>query len=113
VDKIIEKGQHEKVEMYSAFYDPLKSPRCSDSGLAQLLKDEGVSDVFVVGLAFDYCVKATAIDAASEGFRTVVVGDGCKAVDADSWGAVVNELKENGVEVVSIDGEEVGRVKAL
>jgi nicotinamidase-related amidase len=96
--------------MYSAFYDPLKSPRCSDSGLAGLLKGEGVTDVFVVGLAFDYCVKATAMDAAAEGFNTVVIQEGTRAVDASGWEEVVQELKGKGVNIVGIDSEEVKRV---
>lgn len=96
--------------MYSAFYDPLERPRCSDSGLAGVLREKGVSDVFVVGLAFDYCVRATAVDSAKEGFRTVVVGEGTRAVDAGAWEKVVGELRERGVEVVGVDGEEVARV---
>lgn len=112
VDKVIEKGQRQEVEMYSAFYDPLKNPRCSDSGLAGVLKEEGVTDVYVVGLAFDYCVNATAIDAAAEGFNTVVIQEGTKAVDADGWEGVVKDLKEKGVEVVAMDSEEVKKVKS-
>jgi len=93
--------------MYSAFYDP---HNCVDSGLTDVLRGGGVTDVFVVGLAFDYCVKATAIDAQSEGFRTWVVGEGTRAVDAGKWDVVTAELKEKGVQVVSVDGEEVARV---
>ncbi|KAH8679928.1 isochorismatase [Tricladium varicosporioides] len=111
--EVVEKGMDSRVEMYSAFFDPLGKPRCCDSGLAKLLRDRGVSDVFVVGLAFDYCVKASAIDSAGEGFRTVVVEEGTKAVDERSWDKVVQELKEKGVEVVGMEGEEVARVRAL
>jgi nicotinamidase-related amidase len=93
--------------MYSAFYDPHK---CCDSGLVGLLRGKGISDVYVVGLAFDYCVKATAVDAKSEGFRTWVVVEGTRAVDAGGWEEVVGELRGKGVEVVSVEREEVGRV---
>jgi len=93
--------------MYSAFYDPHK---CVDSGLKGILEREAVTDVFVVGLAFDYCVRATAVDAAAEGFRTWVVGEATRAVDAAGWDEVVGDLKEKGVQVVSVDGEEVARV---
>jgi len=114
VDKVVEKGMRREVEMYSAFYDPLERPRCSDSGLAGLLREEGVSDVFVVGLAADYCVRATAVDSAKEGFRTVVVEEGTRAVDLKAWEEVVKgELREKGVGVVSMEGEEVQRVRAL
>ena len=96
--------------MYSAFYDPLVTPRVSDSGLSAMLKEKGVTDVYVVGLAFDYCVKCTAADAAKEGFRTFVVEEGTKAVDPSTWEEVKQELKAKGVEVVKFDGEEVARV---
>jgi len=110
VDTILEKGQAKDVEMYSAFYPPLEKPRVSDSGLAGVLKEKGVTDVYVVGLAFDYCVKCTAVDAASEGFKTVIVAEGTNAVDPSTWDVVKAELKAKGVEVVNIDGEEVAKI---
>jgi nicotinamidase-related amidase len=110
IDKVIEKGQVKEVEMYSAFYDPLEKPRVSDSGLAGVLKEKGVTDVFVAGLAFDYCVKCTAVDAAKEGFKTVVIAEGTKAVDPSRWDEVKEELKAQGVNVVGIDGEEIRKV---
>ncbi|KAF8865353.1 isochorismatase [Acephala macrosclerotiorum] len=113
IDKVIEKGMRKEVEMYSAFYDPLKSPRCSDSGLAGVLRENGVTDVYCVGLAFDYCVKATAVDARREGFRTWVVKEGTRAVDGKAWGDVESELKGEGVECVDVGGEEVGWVRGL
>ncbi|KAJ5037418.1 uncharacterized protein L3040_007593 [Drepanopeziza brunnea f. sp. 'multigermtubi'] len=113
VDRVVEKGTESAVEMYSAFYSPLREPRCCDSGLVGLLKGKGVTDVYVVGLAFDYCVKATATDAAREGFRTVVVREGTRAVDADSWEGVVRELDREGVRVVGVAEEEVRRVRGL
>ena len=111
VDKVVEKGQVREVEMYSAFYDPLENPRGSDSGLAGVLKEKGVTDVFVVGLAFDYCVKCTAVDAAKERFKTVVVAEGTRMVDAGKWDEVTEELKAKGVAVVSVDGDEVAKVR--
>lgn len=113
VDKVVEKGLDARVEMYSAFYDPLKSPRCSDSGLAGVLKGEGVTDVFVVGLAADYCVRFTAEDAAAEGFRTVIVEEGTRAVDEEGWRKVREEIEGKGVKVVRMHGEEVRRVVEL
>ncbi len=58
VDSIVEKGTDARVEMYSALYDPLRNPRVSDSGLTTQLRERGVTDVYVVGLAADYCVRA-------------------------------------------------------
>jgi nicotinamidase-related amidase len=113
IDTVVEKGQRKEVEMYSAFYDPLENPRVSDSGLAGVLKKDGITDVFVVGLAFDYCVKCTAVDAAREGFRTVVVAEGTRAVDSSAWDEVVEGLKDKGVDVVSVEGEEVAKVRNI
>ncbi|RDW73227.1 hypothetical protein BP6252_07134 [Coleophoma cylindrospora] len=85
LDRVIQKGTHQAVEMYSAFYDPLTAPRCVDSGLSAILKERGVTHVYVVGLAADYCVRATAIDAVREGFVTYVVREGTRAVDQGKW----------------------------
>lgn len=113
VDRVVEKGVDSRVEMYSAFYDPLKEPRCSDSGLAGVLRGEGVTDVFVVGLAADYCVWFTAVDAAAEGFRTCIVEEGTRAVDEVGWAKVREEIEGEGVSVVGMDGDEVRRVVEL
>jgi nicotinamidase-related amidase len=110
VDLVINKGMRREVEMYSAFYTPLVSPRVSDSGLAGALRERGVSHVYVVGLAADYCVKATAMDAAAEGFETYIVEEGTRPVDAAGWEGVREEIGGRGVKVVSFGGEEVRRV---
>lgn len=96
--------------MYSAFYDPF---HVSDSGLKGRLKREGITDVFVVGLAADYCVRATAEHAVDEGFRTFVVEEGTRPVMVDQWKGVRREIEEHGVMFVKRDGEEVKRVQAL
>lgn len=111
VDRIIEKGQRKEVEMYSAFYDPFKNPTVSDSGLAGVLKEKGVTHVYVVGLAADYCVKCTAVDAASEGFVTYIVEEGTRPVDEAGWVEARKEIEAKGVSVVKLDGSEVERLK--
>jgi nicotinamidase-related amidase len=110
IDKVVEKGQRREVEMYSAFYAPLKNPRVSDSGLVGMLKEKGVTDVFVVGLAFDYCVMSTAVDAAREGFKTVVLAEASRAVDASKYDEIKAQLKAKGVDVVSVQSEELAKV---
>jgi nicotinamidase-related amidase len=111
VDLVINKGMRRDVEMYSAFYTPLVSPRVSDSGLAGVLRERDVSHVYVVGLAADYCVQATAVDAAAEGFETYIVEEGTRPVDAAEWEGVREEIGGKGVKVVSLRGEEVRRVR--
>lgn len=112
IDRVVEKGTDARVEMYSAFYDPFTSPSVSDSGLRDVLREKGVTDVYVVGLAADYCVKYTALDAAAEGFRTFVVDEATRAVDADAWEECRREIegRGSGVKVVSVHGPEVGRL---
>ncbi|KAF7416166.1 NAD(+) salvage pathway protein [Pleurotus ostreatus] len=107
VDLIIEKGQDKRVEMYSVFYDPFK---VSESTATAALKEKGVTWVYVVGLAYDYCVKASALDARTEGFEVVVVKDGTRAVDASKQNLdeVDDQLRQAGVRVVSMDDEEMG-----
>ncbi|KAJ6626027.1 Isochorismatase-like protein [Mycena sp. CBHHK59/15] len=101
VDKIIEKGQDKRVEMYSAFADPFENPRVAQSELQGYLKEQSVGKVYVVGLAMDYCVKATAEDAAKEGFTTFIIEDATKAVDAgEGWTKAKAEMQGRGIKFV-------------
>lgn len=113
LDMIVEKGQDSRVEMYSAFYDPLKDPRISDSGLADLLNENGITDAFIVGLAADYCVRSTALDAHAEGFKTWIVEEGTRPVDPAGWDQCKLYIEEKGVKVVRMAEAEVKKVKAL
>ncbi|KAI1138014.1 pyrazinamidase/nicotinamidase [Hypoxylon sp. FL0543] len=110
LDMILEKGTDPRVEMYSPFYDPFRTPRVSDSGLAKALREKQVTDVYVVGLAADYCVKHAAVDAAKEGFKSYVVEECTRAVDAVAWPKCKEDIEAHGAQVVSIDGPEVHRV---
>ncbi|KAK7541388.1 Isochorismatase-like protein [Phyllosticta citricarpa] len=113
LDAVVEKGQDDRVEMYSAFADPFRAPCVAKSRLEERLKEHGITDVFVTGLAMDYCVRYTAEDAAERGWRTWVLEEATKAVDPDKWDQVKQEMEAKGVQFASVDGEEVGRVKAL
>lgn len=63
------------VESYSAFGDAGE-----DTKLAEILQKNGVTHVYCVGLAFDYCVGSTAMSAASEGFKTFIVKDATRSI---------------------------------
>lgn len=93
LDGVVHKGMHPGIESYSAFRDPW---RINNTELHSLLK--GVTDVFVVGLASDYCVKCTAIDAVQFHYRTWVVTDLSRSVAAE--GTHWDELRESGVFLV-------------
>jgi len=75
---VFQKGMHQEVDSYSAFFD---NGRRHTTGLADFLREKGVTEVFILGLATDYCVKFSVLDACGEGFKTTVVADGCRAVN--------------------------------
>ena len=75
---VIRKGWHQGVDSYSAFRE---ADRETLTGLAGYLRERGVDEVHVVGLATDYCVGWTALDAAGAGFKVTVIEDACRAID--------------------------------
>lgn len=77
-NKIIRKGMNPYVDSYSGFFD---NDRRENTGLSQYLKDLGVEEVVVTGLALDYCVKYTVLDAIKEGFEATLVKDATRAVN--------------------------------
>ncbi|WP_085315794.1 bifunctional nicotinamidase/pyrazinamidase [Derxia lacustris] len=77
---ILRKGMNPLVDSYSAF---LEADRKSDTGLAAWLRSQGVTRVFCVGLALDYCVAWTALDARAAGFDVTVIENACRAIDAN------------------------------
>jgi nicotinamidase/pyrazinamidase len=98
---IVRKGTDPRVDSYSAFrnnWDPDgKRPR---TGLAGYLREREVEDVWLCGLARDFCVKWSAEDAAEDGFRVHVLWDLTRPVDPASDDAVEAALRERGVEIL-------------
>ena len=87
----VKKGTRREEDNYSAFE--------GDSSLTEFLRHRGITRVFVAGLATDYCVKATALDAARLGFETFVVEDAVRGVDVKEGDseAALQEMTEAGV----------------
>jgi nicotinamidase/pyrazinamidase len=77
---VIRKGFHRDVDSYSAFTE---ADGKTTTGLAAYLKARQLKKVFVAGLATDFCVAWTALDARKAGFETYVVEDACRGIDAD------------------------------
>jgi nicotinamidase/pyrazinamidase len=77
VTAVFPKGTDETIDSYSGFFD---NGHRRATGLGDYLREKQVDEVFVMGLATDYCVKATAIDAVQLGLRTTVIEDGCRGV---------------------------------
>lgn len=78
IDRVIRKGTDRQIDSYSAFFD---NKHKKDTGLAAVLREANVGEIWIVGLATDYCVLFTALDARESGFDVVVVEEGVRAVD--------------------------------
>ncbi|EME83587.1 uncharacterized protein MYCFIDRAFT_154146 [Pseudocercospora fijiensis CIRAD86] len=106
-DIIISKGTDPRVESYSGFGPPFRNPRVSMSDLDAKLKAAGITHVFCVGLAYDFCVKCTAVDAVEFGYRSYLVEDATRGVHhgAENVERLRDELKGAGVEVVGMEDE--------
>ena len=76
---VIRKGFHPDVDSYSAFTE---ADRRTPTGLAGYLRERGLGRVFLAGLATDFCVAWSALDARAAGFEAVVVEDACRGIDA-------------------------------
>jgi nicotinamidase/pyrazinamidase len=84
---LLRKGANPEVDSYSAF---VEADGASRTGLAGFLRERGLGRVFLCGLATDYCVAFSALDARAAGFEALVVDDACRAIDlagslASSW----------------------------
>lgn len=78
IDKIFHKGVDRNIDSYSTFFD---NAHKRETGLHQYLTEHFVKDVYVLGLATDYCVKFSVLDALRLGYNTYVIVDGCRAVN--------------------------------
>jgi nicotinamidase/pyrazinamidase len=78
VERIFHKGTDPRIDSYSALFD---NAHRKSTGLGEFLRERRTTRLFVLGLATDYCVKFTALDALQSGFAVTVVTDGCRAVN--------------------------------
>jgi len=93
---ILRKGANVDIDSYSAFVEADGATR---TGLAGCLRERAIDRVFVAGLATDYCVAFSALDAQAAGFKTLVIEDACRAIDlAGSLAAAWRKMSEVGVE---------------
>lgn len=78
IDHYVHKGTNPRIDSYSTFFD---NAHLQSTGLCDYLKERGVNDVYLMGLATDYCVKYSVLDACKLGFTTFVVTDGCRGIN--------------------------------
>ena len=95
---ILRKGFRPQIDSYSAFFE---NDRATATGLAGYLRERGLTRVFLAGLAYDYCVGYSALDARRLGFPAVVLRDACRAIDLNgSVAAMESEFVKAGVAVI-------------
>ena len=93
---VVKKGKNPKYDSYSGFQDDGGAKTEMD----KILKRNGIRKVVVYGIATDYCVKATAIDAADAGYKVIVVEDLCRGVAPDTSKKALEEMKAKGITVM-------------
>lgn len=91
---VISKGYNPAVDSYSGFFE---NDHRTPTGLAGLLRELGVTRVFLCGLAFDYCVRFTAQDAVREGFEAMVIADASRAIAPQTEAAAQDSFRALGV----------------
>ncbi|KAL4445941.1 hypothetical protein ABPG74_010933 [Tetrahymena malaccensis] len=101
-DQIILKGQDVNIDSYSGF-----GSQGEDTGLLQYLKQQEVSTVYCVGLAYDFCVGSTAIDSAKNGFKTYLVEDATGSISDESVKSMQKRFEEFGDKIVLINSHQI------
>ena len=94
-DMVIRKGFRATIDSYSAFFE---NDKTTETGLAGYLRERGATEVYLVGLATDFCVCYSALDAVKQGFSATVITDGCRGIDLEgSLDAAMEEMRKAGV----------------
>ncbi|HRO10907.1 bifunctional nicotinamidase/pyrazinamidase [Amaricoccus sp.] len=100
-DLVLRKGFRPEIDSYSAFYE---NDHKTPTGLAGYLNDRGVRRVWLAGLATDFCVSWSAIDALAHGFEVVLLEDACRAIDLEgSLEAAMRQMRSGGVRITRTD----------
>jgi len=99
VAQVFRKGTDPNIDSYSGFFD---NGHRKATGLGDYLRERGVRDVYVCGLATDYCVKFTALDAVDLGFRTHLIADACRGVNLSPGDVekAIEQMRAKGVAVI-------------
>jgi nicotinamidase/pyrazinamidase len=98
IHHVVRKGTDPGIDSYSGFFD---NARRKATGLVELLRKHGVNEIHIMGLATDYCVKATALDGIDLGFRVVLLTEGVRGVDLNNGDSqrAIEEMRAAGVEI--------------
>lgn len=97
---VIRKGVHQGIDSYSTFYE---ADRTTPTGLSGYLRDRGIDTVYLLGLATDFCIAWSAVDATRHEFTTYVVEDACRPIDvAGSLAKAEKDMADAGVRKVRL-----------
>jgi nicotinamidase/pyrazinamidase len=99
IHHVVRKGTDRVIDSYSGFFD---NGHRRSTGLSEYLREQKIEQVAILGLATDYCVRFTALDAVKQGFRTMLIEDGCRGVELHPGdiARAMTEMKRAGVELV-------------
>jgi len=97
-DKIVQKGLNRNVDSYSGFYD---NDHKEKTKMEDTLREAGITDVFCTGLAYDYCVGSSALDAKAAGFNVYLVEDLTRGVAPNSTKEMKDRLIAAGVKIIN------------
>lgn len=97
VEAIFRKGTDRQIDTYGAFYD---NGHLKSTGLSGYLKEKGIDEVYVVGLAGDICVYHTCKDAQKEGFKATLIEDATRALNDEDFARAKEDILSNGGKVL-------------
>lgn len=98
---VVRKGYRQEIDSYSAFFE---NDRTTPTGLAGALKERGLTHVYLAGLATDFCVAFSALDARAHGFEATVIEDACRGIDVEgSMARMHRQMVEAGVKFTTSD----------
>ena len=102
VEKVFLKGINPLIDSYSTFFD---NARLRETGLEQYLRERSVDEVYIAGLATDYCVSYSALDSLDLGFKTYIITDACRGIDLKKGDVerALNLIKAKGGQMVTTD----------
>jgi nicotinamidase/pyrazinamidase len=100
IDRFFQKGTDKRIDSYSGFFD---NEHKKSTGLADYLKEKEAKQIYIVGLATDYCVKYTVLDALQLGFDITVIEDACRGINLNEGDirSSFNEMQEAGANIVT------------
>lgn len=97
INTIVQKGKNKEFDSYSGFFDNNKK---FSTELHSILQKKNISELYIVGIATDYCVKYTVLDAISLGYKVNLIKDACAGINKETVDSALKEMKESGAKII-------------